>query len=185
MKVDYSKGIIYKITNDYNSDIYIGSTCDTLAKRFSYHNQDRKNTKKSHLPLYQLMNDIGFDRFRIELIENFPSQDKYELRQKEGQYIRQLGTLNKRIEGRTIKEYKIDNKEELKEKDRQYYIKNKETMDAKTLEYYRTNRDKFLEKNNEKIPCECGCMITRINISRHKKGTKHINLMNDLNSNII
>ena len=140
MKVDYSKGIIYKITNDYNSDIYIGSTCDTLAKRFSYHNQDRKNTKKSHLPLYQLMNDIGFDRFRIELIENFPSQDKYELRQKEGQYIRQLGTLNKRIEGRTIKEYRLDNKEELKEKDKQYYLKNKETRPCRLCRLFKPGK---------------------------------------------
>ena len=36
MKVDYSQGKIYEITNDYNNDIYVGSTCDTLVKRFSY-----------------------------------------------------------------------------------------------------------------------------------------------------
>ena len=132
----FSEDSIEKLIKPEMRDIYVGSTCDTLIKRFSYHNQDKKNNKKLHLPLYQLMNDIGFDRFRIELIENFPSQDKYELRQKEGHYIRQLGTLNKRIEGRTIKEYKIEHKEELREKDKQYYIKNKETIDTKTLEYY-------------------------------------------------
>ena len=32
---DFSQGKIYKITNDYNDDIYVGSTCDTLVKRFS------------------------------------------------------------------------------------------------------------------------------------------------------
>ena len=30
MKTDYSKGKIYKITNDYNDHVYIGATCDTL-----------------------------------------------------------------------------------------------------------------------------------------------------------
>ena len=30
------------------------------------------------------MNEIGFERFRIELIENYPSQDKYQLIQREG-----------------------------------------------------------------------------------------------------
>ena len=32
---DFSQGKIYKITNDYNDAIYVGSTCDTLVKRFS------------------------------------------------------------------------------------------------------------------------------------------------------
>ena len=34
---DFQKGKIYIITNDYNDEIYIGSTCDTLVKRFSAH----------------------------------------------------------------------------------------------------------------------------------------------------
>jgi predicted GIY-YIG superfamily endonuclease len=37
MSQDFNKGKIYKITNDYNDDIYIGSTCDTLNRRFSNH----------------------------------------------------------------------------------------------------------------------------------------------------
>ena len=32
---DFSQGKIYKITNDYNDDIHVGSTCDALVKRFS------------------------------------------------------------------------------------------------------------------------------------------------------
>ncbi len=35
MKVDYSQAKIYKMTNDANNDIWIGSTCDTLVKKFS------------------------------------------------------------------------------------------------------------------------------------------------------
>jgi len=45
MKVDYSKGKIYKITNDFNNDIYVGSSCDTLIKRFSYHKKILKKKK--------------------------------------------------------------------------------------------------------------------------------------------
>ena len=29
MKVNFFKGKIYKNTNDYSNDIYVGSTCDT------------------------------------------------------------------------------------------------------------------------------------------------------------
>ncbi len=48
MKVDYSKSKIYKITNDFNNDIYVGSTCDTLVKRFSNHKMilKKKDYKK-------------------------------------------------------------------------------------------------------------------------------------------
>ena len=42
---DYTKGKIYKITNDFNNDIYVGSTCDTLVKRFSNHK--RKSQEES------------------------------------------------------------------------------------------------------------------------------------------
>ena len=69
MKVDYSKGKIYKITNDYNDDIYIGSTCDTLVKRFSKHRRDIKNDEKKHRKLYVAMNDIGFDSMDFGQVE--------------------------------------------------------------------------------------------------------------------
>ena len=32
MSQDFGKGKIYKITNDYNDEVYVGSTCDTLLE---------------------------------------------------------------------------------------------------------------------------------------------------------
>ena len=52
MKTDYSKSKIYKITNDYNDDVYVGSTCDTLGRRFSRHKSASKKEKKKHYKLY-------------------------------------------------------------------------------------------------------------------------------------
>ena len=126
MAQDFTKGKIYKITNDFNDDVYIGSTCDKLVKRFIKHKADAQNEKCKNRPLYKLINEVGFERFRIQLIEDFPCNDKYELRQREGHFIRQLGTLNKKIEGRTVKEYYKDNKEKIKETKKEYYDKNKE-----------------------------------------------------------
>ncbi len=40
------------------------------------------------------MREIGTDRFGIEWVEDCPCEDKYKLRQPEGYYIRQFGTLN-------------------------------------------------------------------------------------------
>ena len=82
MKIDYSKSKIYKIPNDYNDHVYIGSTCDTLSKNFSKHKSNKTSQYKMNRPLYKLINDIGFERFRIELICNYPCEDKYQLYQK-------------------------------------------------------------------------------------------------------
>jgi group I intron endonuclease len=70
MSQDFSKAKIYKITNDYNNDVYVGSTCDLLTKRFSNHKKSVTNNEKKNRPLYKLMNEIGFERFRIELIDS-------------------------------------------------------------------------------------------------------------------
>jgi group I intron endonuclease len=111
MSQDFNKGKIYKITNDYNDDIYVGSTCDTLIRRFINHKARFKKERSKNSSIYKLMNEIGFERFRIELIEEYPCQDKYQLRQREGHFIRELGTLNMRIECRTDEEYREYNKE--------------------------------------------------------------------------
>jgi hypothetical protein len=165
MSQNFNNAKIYKISNDYNDDIYIGSTCDRLVKRFNKHKSDSKVQIKLKRPLYKLINEIGFDRFRIQLICDYPCQDKYQLRQKEGEYIREMGTLNVKIEGRTRQEYRDDHKE-IK------YEKNKS--------YYEIKQNEILEYKAEKILCECGCTLSRSVLSKHKKTQKHHQLMEQL-----
>jgi group I intron endonuclease len=170
MSQDFGKGKIYKITNDYNDEVYIGSTCDLLTKRFSKHKNDSKNEKKKNSPIYKLMNEIGYERFRIELIENYPYQDKYQLIQREGHYIREIGTLNKKIEGRTKK---------------QYYEHNKDKILENKKEYYEANKDKIHEKRSLKIACECGFIVCKYSITNHKRSVKHQELMKTILTPII
>ena len=139
MKLDLNQAKIYKITNDYNDDIYIGSTCNTLVRRYNQHRLFSTYNKYQNIPLYKLINEIGFDRFRIQLIANYPCEDKYMLKQKEGEYIRELGTLNKNIAGRTLHE--IQQTPEYKE-----YIK--EYM----KEYNQSEKYKECEKKRRQTP---------------------------------
>ncbi len=162
MSQDFGKSQIYKITNDYNDDVYVGSTCDLLTKRFSGHKRSSKTEEKKNRPIYKLMNEIGFERFRIELIEDYPCTDKYELRQRETYYIREIGTLNSKIECRTRKQYQEDNKEQIQKQ-------------RKT--YYESNKDKILDEQKVKINCECGCIVNKFDIQRHKRTIKHQELM--------
>ena len=195
---DYQKAKIYKITNDYNNDIYVGSTCDTLVKRFSYHKSDAKKENRKTRPLYSLMNNIGFERFRIELICDYPCADKYQLIQKEGEYIRNLGTLNKIISGRTHKEYINDNKDKVRQYEKEYRETNSEIIKIKQKEYfeamknsekYKEYKKEYYEQNKEKLKaysretnskpiiCGCGCTIKYGGRLKHEKTKKHLDLM--------
>jgi hypothetical protein len=177
MKVDYSQAKIYKITNDYNDDVYIGSTCDTLVKRFSGHKKSCTNSQKKDRPLYSLINEIGFDRFRIELLFEFSCNDKYELRQKEGEYIRKFGTLNCYIAGRTNENYKLEYKEKFDEYHQNYRDTNKHIIAQKDKQYYEQNKEAILTRQKREIICECGCSTSSCHLQRHMRTNKHINLM--------
>ena len=181
MAQDFSKGKIYKITNDYNDDIYVGSTCNTLVKRFIKHKEDHKREKNKNIPLYKLMSEIGFDRFRIHLVEDFPSDDKYHLRQREGYWIRQISTLNIRIEDRTKAEYNKQYKEENIDKLNEYHKNYWKNYFEENKDEYNENRKKDYHNRKDEIRvrmiCECGTEVCKRDLPKHLKTQKHIKLM--------
>lgn len=206
MTQNFSQGKIYKITNDFNDDVYVGSTCDTLAKRFSSHKSSLNCKSKKDRPLYVLMDNIGTDRFRIELIEHYPCQDKYQLRQREGYFIREIGTLNKLVAGRdpqqnydeemkaiqktrtdkylssekgknTVKKYQEEHKELIKEIKRKSAEKHKEENTIKKKQWYESNKERMLSERKIIVKCECGCEIVQGALNRHKKTQKHLRLI--------
>ncbi len=63
MSQNFSKAKIYKLANDFIDDVYVGSTCNTLIKRFSCHKC--RSIKNPSTKLHNLMNEIGCERFRI------------------------------------------------------------------------------------------------------------------------
>ena len=71
----------------------------------AWHRDAIRNTQIKHRLLYTKMNEYGVENFFIELIEDYPCESVEQLRKREGEYIIELGTLNKKIEGRSKKEY--------------------------------------------------------------------------------
>ena len=209
---DYSKGKIYCAKYKLDSSlIYVGSTIQTLNKRWNIHKSEMNSTPKGlfHKKVIET-NDIG--NWYIDLYENYPCKNEKELRKREGEVTQLIGTLNIRIENRSKleyqrqyrvnhkesqKQYYENNKEKIKEKAKQYYDNNKEKLNEKIKEYYENNKEEikkkakqYREKNkqkiNEPITCECGCIIkNKHTLNRHKKSNKHINLMNKKSNDII
>ena len=160
---DYSKGQIYTLRSYQTDEIYIGSSINKLPKRLGKHKTDHKNWKngKNHyMTSYEI---IKYDDCYIELLEEYPCENKNQLEKREGHHIRSMDCVNKNIAGRTIKEYLIDNADKIKEQTKQYRIE---------------NTDKINEKRKEKFNCDCGGKYTKINLARHQKTKKHIDFIN-------
>ena len=80
--VDYSKGRIYKVINDVNNIIYIGSTTQDIKSRLSQHKSKSKHIERDSI-VYIGMRAVGSDHFSIVLIELFPCKSKEELEARE------------------------------------------------------------------------------------------------------
>jgi hypothetical protein len=156
---DYSQGKIYTIRcrND-PALIYVGSTIQPLSKRFGEHKRHSKNTQK--YPNHQLYTKIeDWNDWYIELVLVYPCNSVEELRQKEGEIIRAIGTLNRGIAGRTIKEWKQENPEKVK---------------------IHREKDKIREIENGRRdvnPCECGGRFSLKTIREHERSKRHINYL--------
>ena len=144
--MDYSKAKIYKILNDIDDYVYIGATCQSLSMRMAGHRRSCNATKKKHYKLYQKMTGIGKEHFYIELIKETPCENAEQLRAIEGEYIRQYGELNTRIEGRTKKQYRQDTKEKKSEYDRIRRAEKGDELKQQKREHYHNNKEEQRRK---------------------------------------
>ena len=143
----YQEGKIYKILNSENDDVYIGSTCQKLSKRMTNH---RTNAKRgiNHL-LYQKMRDIGENKFYIELVEEYPCSSLEQLNKREGEWIREMATLNEKVAGRTKQEYANDNREIKNQKAREHYQENREQEIERSRNNYQRDRERINERHKK------------------------------------
>jgi actin-related protein len=104
---------------------------------------------------------------------------------------------SKNIILKEINSYYLDNKEKVKE----YYLQNKERIIQRTREYQEKNKDeiaqkrkdydkqRYLKKKQEKeeshkIYCDCGCMVSKENLVKHKTTKKHLTLLQKSNNSL-
>ena len=104
--------------------------------------------------LYSKIND--WSDWYIELYLNYPCASVEELRQKEGEIIRQIGTLNRGIAGRTSAEWKSENPDKMK-----IYRENEKNCE---IEYGKRDVE----------PCECGGRFSFMSKRDHLKTKRHL-----------
>lgn len=185
MVCNYQNGKIYKIVSDETDDVYVGSTCSTLKRRFCSHkcDYDRKNKGMSFRGTCSNAL-LKYADARIILIENYPCESKRELLDREGEIIKNThNCINTQIQGRTMKQYRIDNADKLKQQSKDYREKNKDKLKDKHKEWYKgEGAKKYYEKKKQELKepkiCECGMTYGWNNRARHLKTKRHMNRMN-------
>jgi len=135
MENKYKNGKIYKIVDNTNGNIYVGSTIQPLNIRLNQHRRPCRNVSREI---------IKNGDYKIELIKNFPCKSKYELEEEEKKYILENECINITIPHRTKAEWNEINKERLK------------------------------DISKQKLECDCGAIVRKYDLARHKKTLKHI-----------
>ena len=112
---DYTNGKIYIIRSHQTYQVYIGSTVQTLAKRVGGHRAHYKHHLKRGGNVTTSFEIIKHPDHYIELVEEYPCENKMQLERREGQIMRATDNcVNKNVAGRNAAEYRIDNVEYIK-----------------------------------------------------------------------
>jgi len=195
-------GYVYKICDNTNNNVYYGSTTLTLNKRLREHKLQKRCSSK-----YILKNN----NYIMILVETIEFQDKKQLLIREKYYIQNYPCINERLPITTYEERKEQmkkyyelNKEQINEKhkeyDKEYYELNKDKKKEYYTKYYKANKEKYYkankekvkeyyeankqqlnEKRKEKMTCDCGSIVRKCDIVRHKKTKRHLNYVNSIN----
>ncbi len=165
------KGLIYKLVCD--DEVYIGSTVD-LKNRMRVHRRDAKRHPERRV--YKHINENGgWDNVKVEIIDEVECESKDEMRLMEGDYIREYGTLNVKVEGRTSKEYMKEwckgNKDQYLKHQKIYYQHNKNQIKDRMKQNYQHN---IQSKKNYCDKCDIVCQ-SNSKLNHHFKTKKHRN----------
>jgi hypothetical protein len=161
--VNYNLGKIYKIVDNTNNNIYIGSTCQpTLARRLSSHRCNFRSYERGKINYITSFDIIKNNNYDIILIENFPCSNRDELHARERHHIETNICINKVMpytspeqkqlkikiasQCESTKLYQKQYRDLHKEKTKEY---NKKYNELNGKEIYLKRKDKQGEKRKE------------------------------------
>ncbi len=177
--MDYSNSKIYKIVNDIDDLVYVGSTTQSLSKRFSKHKthfREQPNTR-----FYQHVKDVGgWDMFRIILIEEYPCDNRDQLRARE--FFHQcendaiINGLNTNAAQFNLEytENRINNNDAFTEREKKIKIVKHRSYNNLKANYHQSLKS-YAEKNKNKYSCELCGFHTHIkpHFETHNRTQKH------------
>ena len=137
---DYSKSKIYEIVCRITGEKYIGSTTVLLCQRLAHH----RDFKTSHCSCISRQ-IIERGDYYINLIEEYPCENKEQLLKKEREWYDKLECINKN-KPYSSKEELIERK---KKYDKKYCEDNKEKIAEQKKKNYEINKEKIAEQRKK------------------------------------
>jgi hypothetical protein len=75
------------------------------------------------------------------------------------------------------KKYCAEHKKEASVRHKAWKARNEDKVKAYKRQYYQDNIDKAREQGKVKVTCECGLLVFKSYLNKHKKTKKHLNIM--------
>ena len=122
---NYENSKIYKIYSLSNEElVYYGSTTQKLSQRKAEHVKD---SKKEH---YNGSSKIIINNgnWNMELIQDYPCLNRFELETLEGDYIKNNKCINIIVAGRSKQEYRDANRCRIRENQKKWRVNNPDYM---------------------------------------------------------
>jgi len=124
------------------------------------------------------------EEYRVELKANMNSKKCYLTEEQQQNYHQNYREENVDKLLKQQQNYRDKNKNKVKARLQKWCEENKNKLLKYQQKYREANRDKvnerqikYNEKALEKVKCDCGCMVSKLNLPKHQKTKKHINLM--------
>lgn len=173
----YQHGKVYEIVSNLTEKVYIGSTTSRLSLRMAQHRLAyRKRAAgqpyNARTSAYEIL--VIDPKAEIYLIENFPCQDRDELRSRERHWVEVYSDICVNIN------WPIVSHEERLESQREYYQRNRESVIEKNLTRYYAKKAELAEY----VTCECGRAVTRGGLHSHTLTHLHRQLLEDKKNSI-
>jgi hypothetical protein len=117
---------------------------------------------------------LAEDDYDIILVEEYPCDNKEQLQMRKRYWVENFECVNKNMPGRGVEEWQKTYKDEYAKQQKQYYLDNKDKIAERNERYYLDNKDKILSQMSPKIQCECGAIVSKGYLPKHKRTQRHI-----------
>lgn len=167
---NYQNGKVYKIVNNENNEIYVGSTAiKYLSNRMGQHRSKYrlwKAGKESKISSCDMFEKCGLENCRVILIENYPCNSKDALRAREDYWIK--NTPNCINTKGAIKDFE-------RKKENESIYRQGEKHKTYQREYKKSSKYKEYEKKHKSqiFNCCCGGRTMIDHKLRHERSSKH------------
>ena len=146
-----------------------------IVKEFPCENKRQAEAEEDRI-IRETKSNMNMRRAYVSHDELLEQKKKY--REQNIERMKQYYEQNKEY----YKQYREQNKEQIAERNKQYYEQNKEQIVERKKQYYEQNKEQIVEQHKQygkqKITCDCGCIIRRDSMIKHKRSKKHQDLMN-------